>query len=225
MPDEDRSDKPVLEALNRLRNSYDSERRRIARHLHDQVAHTLVIALNSLELHEWHLEVDRKRSVTQLHRAVQAVREALDTVRALSSDLRRRDVNNGLESALSEYLRTVAPPTVHWTVTMTGYEAGLPGTVGDELYLILREAAHNSVLHAGARHLQIAVDIGSDVVHGLVNDDGKGFEVERHRAAGGLAGMRERAQLLGGELKVTSTPGVGTLVAVEIPLGYVGDQG
>ena len=201
-----------------MHSSHANERRRIARYLHDQVAHTLVIALNSLELHEAHLQDDPARALDQLHDAASTVRRALDIVRALSLDLRSSNVDGGLESALTKYLRTIGASKLRWTVQVTGYEAGLPGDVRDELYLILREAAHNSLIHSSGRHLQILVEVGPDSVRAVAHDDGSGFDVDQHVSGSGLAGMLERAELLGGCTTIVSEPGAGTRITVEIPL-------
>lgn len=216
MTEDDRSPQPDI--LNRLHRSYANERRRIARYLHDQVAHTLVIALTGFELHEAHVREDPVHALDQLHGAVGMVRQALETVRALSLDLRSSNVDGGLEPALTRYLKTIGTRNVRWTVQVTGCEARLAGVVRDELYLILREAAHNALIHSSARHLWIRVDIGGGSVRSVVEDDGSGFDVEAHLSASGLAGMRERAELLGGSTTVVSKPSAGTRITVEIPL-------
>lgn len=199
-----------------------SERRRVARELHDHVAHTLGVALNSLELHELYLDEDPQRAERQLNNATQAVRAALDRVRALSSDLRGSEVDDGLEHALAGYLHMVAPPAIAWTVTVTGDDCRLPAELREEVYLILREAARNSLIHSAARHLEIAVDIGfgpdDAAVRARVTDDGRGFDPGRHPPAGGIASMRERAELLGGSLTLSSDPGTGTAVHLHVPL-------
>lgn len=216
MTEDDRS--PQLDILNRLHRSHANERRRIARYLHDQIAHTLVIALTGFELHEAHVREDPTHALDQLHGAVSMVRQALDTVRALSLDLRSSNVDGGLEPALTKYLKAVGTRNVRWTVQVTGCEARLAGDIRDELYLILREAAHNALIHSSARHLSIRVEIGDASVGSVVEDDGSGFDVEEHLSASGLAGMRERAELLGGSTTVVSEPRAGTRITVEIPL-------
>ena len=199
---------------------HSSERRRVARELHDRVAHPLGVALNSLELHELYLEQENpSRAELQLRIAARAVRGALERVRGLSLDLRGREVDDGLESALADYLNMVAPPAVDWTVTVSGEApSDLPAELCDELYLILREAARNALIHAAARHLEVGIGIGVDAIRATVTDDGQGFEPRQHLATGGLASMRERAQLLGGFLTVSSRPGEGTVVHVHVPI-------
>lgn len=200
------------------------ERRRVARELHDQVAHTLGVALNNLELHDRYLEDDPLRARQQLRHAARAVRVALERVRTLSSDLRTREVAGGLEDALIDYLHMMTPPTTAWAVRVSGDDAALAPDVRDELYLVLREAARNALLHSAARNLDIAVDIGAGAIRASVTDDGRGFDPRRRPAAGGLASMHERAELLGGSVTVASRPGEGTVVRVHLPAESPSDQ-
>lgn len=211
--------------MSRPRKTHSGECRRVARELHDQVAHSLGVALHGLELHEAYLqEEDPRRAQEQLRNATRAVRHALDRVRALTSDLRSREVDDGLEQALADYLHMAAPPAMRWAVTVSGDDSVLPAELRDEVYLILREAARNSLLHSSAQQLDIAVAIGADVVHATVSDDGRGFDPRLRRWTGGLASMRERVQLLGGSLTLSSRPGAGTVVRVHVPTGIADDQ-
>jgi signal transduction histidine kinase len=195
-----------------------SERRRVARELHDRVAHSLGIALNSLELHEIYLDQDPRRAERQLRIATRALRGALERVRDLSSDLRGQEVDDGIERALVDYLTGVARAEVDWQVTVSGDDRGLPAELRDELFLILREAARNALIHAAPRHLGLVVEIGAGMVRATVTDDGRGFDPRPHLATGGLVSMRERAEMLGGSLTLSSSPGEGATVHVHVPI-------
>jgi signal transduction histidine kinase len=197
----------------------------MARELHDRVAHSLGVALHSLELHEVYLEKDPLLAEKQLHIATRAVRGALERIRGLSTDLRGSEVHDGLEQELVGYLRMVAPPSVDWTVSVSGDDRGLPAELREELYLILREAARNALVHAVARRLTIVVDIVADVVRATVVDDGRGFEPRELPVTGGLAAMRERTELLGGSLTLSGGPGAGTAVQVHVPMDSARDVG
>ncbi|MDQ3790414.1 MAG: sensor histidine kinase [Actinomycetota bacterium] len=200
-------------------DSNGGERRRVARELHDKVAHSLGVALNSLELHEAYLERDPSRARRELRVARHAVRGALRHVQELSADLRGRAVLGSVDHALRDYLRMVASPAVDWSVTVRGDERTLDPDLRDDLYLILREAARNALIHSAARHLVITVAVRADAVHGTVTDDGHGFDPGSHPASGGLTAMRERAESHGGSLTVSSTTGAGTVVQVHVPTG------
>lgn len=195
-----------------------TERRRVARELHDKVAHTLGVALNSLELYGAYLERDPSRAERELLIATHAVRGALRAVQELSADLRGHETRDGIDHALRDYLRMVATPAVDWTVTVLGDDRVLTSDLRDELYLILREAARNALLHAAARHLVITVEFSADGVTGTVTDDGRGFDPAAHPGTGGLTAMRERAETHGGSLAVSGRTGGGTVVQVHVPL-------
>ena len=193
------------------------ERRRLARELHDTVAHALAVALNSLELHEAYLDQDPPLAARELDTARSAVRGALEHVQALSADLRGPSVHD-LEPALGAYLAEVAPAAPSWTVTVTGDDRRLTADLRDELFLILREAARNALIHAAARHLDVTVAIGADAVAATVTDDGHGFDPDGRAETGGIASMRERAESFGGTMRVSSAREAGTVVQVHVPL-------
>jgi len=112
------------------------------------------------------------------------------------------------------------------TLDTTGYRSQ-PADVEEVLYRIAREALHNVVKHARARRVAVRLATEPGAVRLTVQDDGVGFAAEsarrrasphRGRSGLGLLSMRERAAQLGGAVRVTSAPGTGTCVVVEIPL-------
>lgn len=100
----------------------------------------------------------------------------------------------------------------------------LDGAVETTLYRILQEALTNVWRHSGAASVSIIVDRRNDHVQMIVEDDGRGFDVEAvlHGHAGrrfGLLGIRERVSLAGGTFDIESVPGSGTTLYVRVPLG------
>jgi signal transduction histidine kinase len=93
----------------------------------------------------------------------------------------------------------------------------VPAEVSDELYMVLREAVRNALLHAGARSLRVRLASDGLELRAEVVDDGIGFD-PKTGAGVGVASMGERVQLLGGRLTVTSAPGLGTGVQARLPL-------
>jgi two-component system sensor kinase len=105
-------------------------------------------------------------------------------------------------------------------VNVTVPAGALPAEHETAIYRIVQEAITNVVKHASATSVSIVVATGDRSVRAVIEDDGVGFAAGNVReAAFGLVGMRERAQLLGGRLEVESSPGSGTTVLVELPLG------
>ncbi len=196
------------------------ERAHLARELHDSVTQ----ALFSMTLQERSLELLLERDPGQVPGKLAELRElqrdALAETRALIFELRPGNLQ---EHGLAAALRTHA----------AGLNAriGLPVVVdadlGDRrpaleieeaLYRIAQEALHNVVKHAGACQARAALDWQADAIHIRVEDDGRGFDPEAVPAGHlGLAGMRVRAERLGGWLRVESAPGRGTVIEAVIP--------
>jgi two-component system, chemotaxis family, sensor kinase Cph1 len=96
----------------------------------------------------------------------------------------------------------------------------LPPEHATAIYRIAQEALTNVVKHASARSISIVVTTAEGMVRTMIEDDGVGFAFSAVREeALGLVGMRERALLLGGRFDVESSPGGGTTIVAEIPLG------
>jgi PAS domain S-box-containing protein len=197
------------------------ERRRLSRELHDRVAHDIALVHQSLELHEALKASDPKRATAKLQLARRIVKEALESTRDLSMDLREPEVRRGLEAALANLLRDLVPPTVESSLSVEGDEALVPPEIRSQLFLILREAIRNAVTHSEAAHIAVEVDTCQERVVGRVEDDGRGFDPDEIRTAGtgGLRAMSERAMLVGATFDVSSAPGSGTKIKVSVPLG------
>jgi PAS domain S-box-containing protein len=197
------------------------ERRRLSRELHDRVAHDIALVHQSLELHEALKTSDPKRAVAKMQLARRIVKEALESIRNLSMELREPEVRRGLEAALANLLRDLVPPTIESSLSVEGDEAPVPPEIRSQLSLILREAIRNAVMHSGAAHIAVEVDTAQERVVCRVEDDESGFDPDEVRTAGtgGLRAMSERATLVGGTLDLSSVPGRGTTIQVSVPLG------
>jgi signal transduction histidine kinase len=207
--------------LDQIRDSHAESYRRLARELHDDAAHTTAVAQRDIELYETYRMADHARAQAKLAAAKSHLQEAIDTIRALATQLRRSETGEGLQAALVRYLSTAAS-SVATTVTVTGDEAMVPLVVRDELFLVLREALGNALRHAGPRTVTVAVRIRRPQLDAVVTDDGSGFDAvaaSSHDATGtGLPSMAERATRVGGTLDIDSRPGSGTTVRCQIPL-------
>lgn len=205
--------------LDKVNHSHRDERRRIGRELHDRAAHSVGVALQDLELYDVYADADPPRARKRIGTARTALREALDSIRGLARELRESAVEiGGLAKALDDYVATRVPSGIHTTVSVTGDEQ-LPDEVCEELYLVLREAIRNAVLHSGARTLEVTVTVADAEVHAAVRDDGRGFDLAAALAARsgvGLSSMRERLELLGGTFEITAAPDTGTAISIVV---------
>ena len=196
------------------------ERRRISRDLHDRVAHTIGVVHQSLELHEALKEQNPEAARDKMELARRMAREALDSTRNLSVELRRPEVRRSLEAALADLLRDVVPQEVRSSLSVEGDEDAIPSDTRDQLFLILREAVRNAVKHSGCNRLAVELVVTPERAVGCVEDDGRGFDPEEAsaRSHNGLRSMEERASLVGGSLSVVSAPGEGTKIKVSMSL-------
>jgi signal transduction histidine kinase len=208
--------------LRKVHESHADERRRIGRELHDRVAHSIVVVFRNLELYEMYRGRDPSRAREKLELAKSTAQEALKSARGLSSELRNSPLaEEGLEVALSDYLRLVVPPDVEARLLSEGDESLLTPEIRDELFLIAREAIRNAVTHSGAGRITVEVSADRHQVRTTVEDDGRGLDQHGDPCGTGLSSMAERAALLGGRLSLESLPGSGTRVEVAVPLPRV----
>jgi signal transduction histidine kinase len=211
-----------------------AERTRIARDLHD----TLLQSFQGLMLRFQvaHDEIPaqavsaRKTLEHALDQAAQAITEGRDAVQGLRSstvetnDLARAIGALGEELAGGEELvgDESNSDRVESFVEVEGTPRDVHPILRDEIYRIAGEALRNAFRHAQARRIEVAIWYGERQFRLRVRDDGKGIDPEVLDAEGrsghwGLAGMRERAELIGGQLEIWSQQGSGTQVELSIP--------
>ncbi|MDJ0395059.1 histidine kinase [Rhodococcus sp. G-MC3] len=207
--------------LTKLLSSQQDERSRIARDLHDRVAHNMGAALQQLELFGHYRTRDPERAETHLATAHNAITTGFGSTRQLSADLWVRMDGQTLSDALTSYLQSTATELIQTSVVARGGDPGLPDEVTQELYLLLREAVRNAVLHASPNSIALHLTTENDLFRAVITDDGCGFDVDAvtsTKSVGGLASIRERAELLGGFATIVADPGLGTTVDVRLPL-------
>ena len=212
------------------------ERRRLAGEIHDGISQRLV----SLWYHLLAAEdaaagfvpepdagsvPERSESRDRLCRELEVAKElttaALAEARAAIVGLRPSVLDDlGLGPGLESLARTLSDVQVELDIT----SERLPPHVEVALYRIAQEALQNVVKHADASRVRLSLSSGSGGVRLAVDDDGRGFDGDglawaEDRHSYGMVGMRERAELIGATLTVTSWPGRGTTVVVVVPNG------
>lgn|GEM_PF-2681370 len=202
----------------------ESERRRIARELHDELGQRLT-AIHFELAHTAELlgagDVDAAKKT--LAAAAALVQTSMGAVRSVATQLRPATLDDfGFRHAVEQEVEAFA--------TRTGIDAelrieGLDDTsvspdLATALYRIVQEALTNVARHAAATHVGIRIDRRDSHIVAEVRDNGRGItreEIESGRSIG-LTGLRERAFAFGGEVKIEGTPGAGTSVHVQLPL-------
>jgi signal transduction histidine kinase len=215
------------EALTRqAEQAVTAERARIARELHDIVAHHLsVVVLQAAGARASGRPADRA-----LEKIEHSGRQALTEMRRLLGMLREPDEEPALAPqpglgelpALAESVRAAGLPV---RLVVNGDGAALPAAVDVSAYRIVQEALTNVLKHAGSAHAEVSIGYVDDSVTIEVTDDGPGLEAtdlvwaEEAQGGRGLTGMRERVALFGGDLRAGPRPDGGFAVRARLPVG------
>jgi signal transduction histidine kinase len=211
----DLSQRIARDAFRRVVDAQETERRRLARELHDETGQALTSILLGLKALE---ESADPGAVGQLR---QLVVGTLQDVRRLAVELRPPVLDDfGLDAALERLTSSFSEQTgmpVRFESNLG--DVRLPEEVETALYRIVQEALTNVVKHAQAQSVSVVLSRNGDSAVAFVEDDGQGFDPKRARPDGfGVEGMRERVALLDGHLRLESRPGGGTTIVAEVPL-------
>jgi signal transduction histidine kinase len=196
------------------------ERNRLARELHDTLAHTLTGLSVQLEAAKAYFEVDTDAAGKLIDRALQTTRSGLVETRLALKSLRAGPLDDlGLQLALRTMAEEAATRArLHLHLSLPEQIEPLSPDVEQAVYRVAQEAVANVVNHACATNLTMHLSLHYGRLLLTVRDDGNGFDVEQRDAADryGLAGMKERAHLAGGCLTVNSHIGQGTTISLAI---------
>jgi signal transduction histidine kinase len=211
------------EASKCLMEVQETERRHMARELHDEIGQ-LLTGLRSLL--GPNADSPAGTLKTRFEQARTIVDDLLARVRTLSFDLRPADLDLlGLLPALfTLFERYTAQTGVVVNFKHQGVERRFSSEVETGAYRIVQEALTNAARHAGVPGINVRVWTDADVLNIQVEDRGRGFGTEavlKTPRSSGLIGMRERTMLLGGRMTIESSPGSGTTITVELPLDKI----
>jgi signal transduction histidine kinase len=223
----------------------DAERLRIAREVHDTVAHAIAIINVQSGVTAHVLDKRPERARETLKAIEQTSSQALREMRSILGVL--RDANDGRVpqpglGQIDELTSKAREAGLDINLEATSPATPLPSSVGNAAYRILQESITNVIRHVGPTRVRVALDHGVDVLEVRVTDEGRrdapGDEPARphpleehpaHNDAGssakpgrGILGMRERCQLLGGELVARPLPGGGFEVKARLPVAPTG---
>lgn len=209
--------------------SQEKERAAIARELHDELGQVLTaLRIDSVWLHDHLKEKDAKAAVRALTMC-ELIDQTIDEVRSLAVRLRPRILDDlGLIAAL-EWLTADFEKRTDMLCTFKHVDVPrLSDTENTAIYRIIQEALTNAARHSGAGHVDVVLKYaaieGAAVLSLSITDDGRGYDYrELNESEGmGMAGIHERASLIGASLKIRAQPGVGTRLSLQLPLGRAG---
>lgn len=222
--------KRIQDQLRRLSDgvmeNQEKERAALSRELHDELGQTLS-ALNLDAVWLWENLAEFKPDASaRAEKMSYLIESAIEEVRSMATRLRPQILDDlGLIDALDWFTRDFEQRTGITCVLTVSDAPTFSDTLATAAYRITQEALTNVLRHARASRTEITLRVDNGNLRLTVEDDGRGFNVPD--AAGspglGLAGMSERANLIGGHLEVTSTPGSGTMVLFTVPLSGEGE--
>jgi signal transduction histidine kinase len=197
----------------------ETERERLARELHDGVLQDLCAVSRDLKALEAQSE-----DKTPFEALIACSGECVQTLRDICQDLRPPLLSNNPALALKalvERLDAHSPAPIHIEISVE--DLNIPDETALAIYRIAQEALHNAIQHADASEIALRLTQYPDRLRMTITDDGRGIanisDLRRFVAEGhfGLAGMRERATMIGGHLEVQSALDYGTVVILEVP--------
>jgi two-component system, NarL family, sensor histidine kinase UhpB len=217
----DRLETARRDAARTALEAQESERLRVAQELHDEVGQTLTAVTLQAERAA---ESDSADANQALRDVANSVRDSLDEVRRIARELRPEALDDlGLMNALIALCnRLDGQDGPRIQRDLQGTLPPLPPEVELVLYRIAQEGLTNAVRHAQARNISLWVQGDAESVALRVRDDGVGMPRELPGGTSGIAGMRERAILVGGRFSIESVPRRGTELRLRIPLDQDG---
>jgi two-component system sensor histidine kinase UhpB len=196
-------------------DAQEDERARVARDLHDEVNQSLTGLL-------LHLEAARRDAppglVPELAETKALANRAMDELLSVARQLRPTALDDlGLRAALAAHVADLERRTgIETSFEAAGDVSGIDPESQLVLYRVAQEALSNAARHSGAEHVRARLRSDGERVELTVADDGRGFSFDDAEGGLGIAGMRERALLVGGELAIESRPDTGTTVRLTV---------
>jgi two-component system sensor histidine kinase UhpB len=195
----------------------EEERTRIARDLHDEVNQSLTGLLLRLEAVREHAPIELAH---ELNETKALANQAMEELLTLARQLRPTALDDlGLKAALAGNVDELdRRSAVNVTFESEGSFSDLSPDSQLVVYRVAQEALSNAAQHAGAENVRVRLTRVDSQVELTVADDGRGFTFDQTSRGLGLGGMRERALLVGGDLRIESRPQVGTRVRLRVPI-------
>jgi two-component system, NarL family, sensor histidine kinase UhpB len=217
----DRLESARREASRTALAAQEAERLRVARELHDEIGQSLTAVTIQAERAA---DGEPELAADALRRVADAVRDSLDEVRRIARELRPEALDDlGLVNALIALCTRIgAQGSLRVARDLQGKLPLLSPDVELVVYRIAQEGLTNALRHSDARSATVSLKADAETLTLRVVDDGKGMPAQPPGGTAGIAGMRERALLVGGRLSIQSRPDQGTEVRLTIPVDREG---
>jgi PAS domain S-box-containing protein len=215
-----RTESAARDLTRRLIAAQEEERSRLARELHDDITQRLARLA---------IDVSHNESATDGNARAETAREVRDGLARLSEDVHSLSYrlhpamldDLGLSTALrAECERFSKRSPIRVSVAVDDVHESIPPQISLALFRVAQESLNNIARHSNAQNAQLSLRTVDGGLQLAVQDDGRGFDPAKHpdRPSLGLASMRERIELLGGEFDLESSPGCGVTILAWVPL-------
>ncbi|MDM5209311.1 sensor histidine kinase [Cytobacillus kochii] len=200
----------------------EEERKRLSREIHDGPAQMMAnVMMRSDLIERVYKERGTDEAMEEIRNLKKMVRSALYEVRRIIYDLRPMALDDlGLVPTLKKYLQTIEEYHNSTKITFmnVGKEVRLPSQYEVALFRLIQEAVQNAMKHADAEEIIVKTEINNERIAVVIRDNGKGFDINKKKAQSfGIIGMRERVELLEGQLSIDSNIGKGTIIIIQVP--------
>ncbi|WP_394141230.1 sensor histidine kinase [Cytobacillus oceanisediminis] len=201
----------------------EEERKKLSREIHDGPAQMMAnVMMRSDLIERVYKERGGDQALSEIKDLKKMVRSALYEVRRIIYDLRPMALDDlGLVPTLKKYLQTIEEyhSTTKIKFANLGLETRLPAQYEVALFRLIQESVTNALKHSESSEIVVKLEINKNRVAAVIKDDGKGFNIQEKKAESfGIIGMRERVELLEGQLSIDSKIGKGTIIIIQIPL-------
>lgn len=204
----------------------EEERKRLSREIHDGPAQMMANVMMRSDLVERIFnEYGAEAAIKEVKSLKMMARNALSEVRRIIYDLRPMALDDlGLIPTLRKYLQTLTEyhPSINIEFKSFGEEKRLPAEYEVAIFRLVQESVQNALKHANADNITVKLEMMKNRIAIMIKDDGKGFDIkEKKEGSFGLLGMRERIEMLNGELSIDSKIGKGTMILIDLPIEKV----
>ncbi len=200
----------------------EKERKRISREIHDGPAQSLANILIRSEIVDLAFrDGDTEQALTEMKSIRESIRQALREVRRIIYDLRPMALDDlGLFPTIKKHISSISEyNNIDIDLALHGDERRLDPHYEVAVFRIIQEGLQNAIKHAKASRIIVRLEIRDNLIALNIEDDGIGFDPENinKKDSYGLIGMKERVDLLDGELTIKSEPNRGTKIVVKLP--------
>lgn len=221
-PDEKKSSSSASETVEMLMNAQEVERQRLSRQMHDGPAQALSNFILQTEIAMRLFDIDPARAKEELTNLKNSAMSTFTKVRNYIFELRPMMLDDiGLVPTVQRYIETVKEQTgMDISFVATGIETRMESYIEVMIFRSIQELLGNAVRHSQATQVKVQLNIEPDKVKVSVDDNGKGFTPAQvpDKSNLGLKLIKDRTEMLGGQMEINSTEGKGTRVSFEIPV-------